>query len=253
MDKIKPTEAWQDSPQRFQFGLKTIFVLVTLVAIWLGFYVFRMRQADAVFARAAAIYDTLANNLATLPEGTTLSVSTKQRRPQHGFRGAMRSRNTAVYTGRFVESCIDAIELDLAGPLAQMPKTDLDRILFEHYSKGLEEKGLERKPNPEGVFSALTGSRKNILPALTGPEKHVAAWYDPNHPNLIVNFQAVYNVYNNSQSTVSVIVKTEIDQPIFFGRKATAILGGLLIFITTTIITAVIQRSFRKPTSQNRS
>ncbi len=252
MDEIQPTETWQDYPRRFQFDLKAIFVLVTLAAVWLSFYVLRLRQADAVLARAAAVYDTLANNLTTFPEGMPLLVS-KQRERQHEFHDALQSRNAVVSAGKLLERRIGSIQLELPGQLAQTPKPDLDRILFEHYSKGLEENGLERKPNPAGVFSTLIGRGIKLPPSLTAPEKHVAAWHDPNHPGLIVNFQALYQVFNNSQSTVGVLVETEVDQPIFFGRKATAILGGLLIFFTTTIIMAVILRSFRKPTSQNRS
>jgi len=61
--------------RRLRFGLKTLFIVVTALCLWLGYHVVRERRADEILARHDAVLAALVKQIATAPAQTFHSIS----------------------------------------------------------------------------------------------------------------------------------------------------------------------------------
>jgi hypothetical protein len=76
MHTIEPPLSKPIKPRfRFRFGLKAIFVVVTVLCLWLGYKAARERRADGILARHDAVLATLVKQIATPPAHTFYSIS----------------------------------------------------------------------------------------------------------------------------------------------------------------------------------
>ena len=61
--------------RRFRFGLRTLFIVMTVLCLWLGYRVIRERRAAEILARHEAILSVLVKQVDTAPTSTFYSIS----------------------------------------------------------------------------------------------------------------------------------------------------------------------------------
>jgi len=135
---------------RFRFGLKALFVVVTVLCVWLGYKSARERRAAEMIARHNALLDAIVKNIATPPSNTFYrlnpgSEDELNRRFGRTWANNDFQRTAILRTGSNASVEIQNLTLDISG----MGREDVGRQLLSHYSQKLEKLKLKRKISDE--------------------------------------------------------------------------------------------------------
>jgi hypothetical protein len=135
--------------RRFQFGLRTTFIVVTLLCLWFGFKFARERRANEMIARHERLLETILNNTVTPPPnafytvnpGNRDEVQSNLRSPysaeQEGFLGF------DLLHGHTSPARIAALTLQLdVSRLLPMNRDEVSQRMIVHYEQGLEKLGM---------------------------------------------------------------------------------------------------------------
>jgi hypothetical protein len=211
-----------DAPPRwrFRFKLKTLFILMALVAIWLTIHVIRDRQADAAISAVSAVYGRLADACEKPPDGTRIAIL----HPLTGFRGAVQSNNWATAHGRYVDSRTVVEQLNLANSLASLPMANIDRLLCDHFMEHLAQ--FEVIPNSDTDSAA------------PNPIEFEKMWHDPNRPDFTIAMHVIHSV---GRPLATVIVQAEVDQPLAGGRFGAFLLGFFSNIVAALIVLVALR------------
>ncbi len=172
MTYLTETETKQDPPQRrrIRFGLKTAFVVMTVLCLWLGWRMARQRQAAAVISRSYAVLDVIESNIATAPPNTIFTMPSHLRQRQANFLKQTRqgsieqsSQLGSIFgSGRYYIMATRGQPLDITKLVATSDTKAASVQIRTHYEKGLAKLGLKRSLTSDG-------------------EKATAIWQMPDH------------------------------------------------------------------------
>jgi hypothetical protein len=150
---IEPATCDDTGPRRrrLQFSLRTAFVAITLLCIWLGIKLARERRSNEMLARHEQLLDIIVNNTVTPPPNAFHSVYpgdkdeilTNLRSPysaeQEGFLGF------DLLHGHTSPARIAALTLQLdVSRLLPMNRDQVSERMIVHYEQGLEKFGMYR-------------------------------------------------------------------------------------------------------------
>jgi hypothetical protein len=142
--------------RRFRFGLKTLFIAVTVLCIWLGYRYVRERRTNEILARHEAVLATLTKQIAT-PFQTLYAISPGGedellRRFGHDSKRFRRATLLRVdHSSPGQSSALDVSKLLASGT---NPTTIADR-LAQHYGSALVPAGFEHTYTHGGSRSDL--------------------------------------------------------------------------------------------------
>jgi hypothetical protein len=120
-----------------RFGLKLLFVLMTVLAVIGGYWAARRQAAARAAARHNAVVKVLLHSLATPPRGTKIVMPD---RPQRFRPIRERTANDFLRNDLRNAASLSGVTLDLTGSWLQ----NTPALLTFHYEAGLEKLGLSR-------------------------------------------------------------------------------------------------------------
>jgi hypothetical protein len=154
---------------RFRFRLKTLFVLVTLVSLWLGYKTIREQHAAAILNRRNAVLDIIITNVATPPTDTfyrinpgsmdNLGTSLGRSSPGDRF-----YRDAILRAGGTGTISSQNLLVDVSMLLKDHTRVSAARLLVGHYASGLAKIGLVRRLNTDEARTSH-GSAKDVWTA----------------------------------------------------------------------------------------
>lgn len=161
------TELATPRGSRFHFSLKTAFVVVTLVALWLGYqqvekrHTFeRHRRANELAKQLQAIKFAVQTNLATPPLETTI-IAPNSPSADWFYAGpderqlSLDQNAQWIYAGRSAQAVVRLeLTLDASKALDVTTTWGLRKRLLRHYETNLAEQGLSRVSGRDGVSDA---------------------------------------------------------------------------------------------------
>jgi hypothetical protein len=150
---VAPPGRWQ-----FRFGLKTLFIIMTVSCVWLGWRMARQRQAAAMVARSRAVMDVIDGNMSTPPQGTSFVMPPHLRQQTASFLTRTRpdpSNQTKQVSnpfgdGRFYSMSTRGEPLDITKLLATGNAAAASVQIRNQYERGLAKLGLQRALTSDG-------------------------------------------------------------------------------------------------------
>ena len=146
MQTMEPSLMKRLKPRfQFRFGLKSLFIVMTILCVWLGCKFARERRAADMIARHNALLDTIVKNIATPPANTFYrlnpgSEDELNKRLGRTWPGDNFQRASILRTGTNASIAIQNLTLDIT----RMPREETGQQLLNHYSQGLETLKLKR-------------------------------------------------------------------------------------------------------------
>jgi hypothetical protein len=152
---IEPTRR----QRRFQFSLKSFFVLVTFLCLWLGYRAWHRYRAEQMVERHNSLIGVIARSVATPPDGTAFRFQQPQNEEtilgRAGWPKGFDPSTAAEFNNnprcRFdTESFLLDVSKLLTGPKPKRVVWDI----ASYYCSGLEELGLESAADFSGPSDA---------------------------------------------------------------------------------------------------
>lgn len=145
----------------FRFGLKSLFVLMTVLCIWLGTRAARDRQAREMVAINHAVVDALEKNTTAEPKEAEFVMPASIRQSTASFMKknrpdseTQRRQITSFFDGgRLYSTSTFDVPLNVQKALAADSPENVSRRLMGHYERGLAETGLNRTVSGGGESS----------------------------------------------------------------------------------------------------
>jgi hypothetical protein len=128
---------------RLHFGLKSLFVLLTIASLWFGYRAARERRANAMIDRHNAVLNTIVKNINPPPADTFYRLnpgSQDELLNRLAGPGDHHARATILRTGSNAFVTIQNLTLDIS----RLSEADVRMQLLNHYSQGLESLELQR-------------------------------------------------------------------------------------------------------------
>jgi hypothetical protein len=162
--------------RRLRFGLKTLFIILTALCLWLGYHVVREHRADEILARHDAVLAVLVKQIATAPAQTFYSISPgSEDEVLHrlGYPDRRFRRATLLRVDHSGSTTSQSLAIDVSKLLAinTNPTTIADQ-LAQHYLGALVPLGFQHTythGDTRSEFESKTGTYHGI-------------WSSPNWP-----------------------------------------------------------------------
>lgn len=154
----------------FRFGLKSLFILMTVLCIWLGIRAARDRRAREMVAVNHAVLEALEKNVTAEPKDAHFVMPASIRQSTANFLKKSRPDSEAQRRqianlfdgGRLYTTSTFDVPLNVEKALAADSPTNVSTRLVAHYGRGLAEAGLN-------------------LTVSGGGESSMAIWHMPDH------------------------------------------------------------------------
>ncbi|HEX3600113.1 MAG TPA: hypothetical protein VHU84_08210 [Lacipirellulaceae bacterium] len=167
-------------PTSFRFGLKTIFVVMTILCLWFGYQAIHHQRFEQMRARQSALVKAVQDSMNEAPSGTHIAPRSGPAR----WSGRNESRDrirTAVTT---------TIPLRIDPPFNIQSNDAIANELLDDYGRRLIEIGL--KPDDLGNFA--------------DPDTYRRAWQLPEYGVLVLFEIRMTTVPNTKQAVVTSIL-----------------------------------------------
>ena len=219
---ISTPESASPHRPRFRFNLKTLLVLMSLVAVWLTIYTIQNRRADELIARRVSILHSLAERMNLPPDDTIIRAIPAGQITTSPVPG----RGAVLHLGGWNESQSAIVQLQLGSDLQKRSATDIERRLIDHYVGNLVGLGLEKLDQADA--------------AKVGMARSAESWRDPRRQDFTVTVSADYD---GSKPLVDVLIFAVAHQTLFPGEQLTALASWLAAFVLGLLILRTIARS----------
>jgi hypothetical protein len=168
--------------RQYQFGLKSLFVLTTILCVWLGYKTVRERRASEVNARFNSLLDAVVSNIGKSPPnanyrlnpGSLSKMQQKARWPGEEF-----YLNTILRTGSSGRIASRTLGLDISRALATASAKSVKEKLIDHYTDGLAALNMSQRSHSANFSSeriqarSVWASPANELSAVFDVDLHV--------------------------------------------------------------------------------
>lgn len=167
---------------QFRFGLKSLFVVMTILCVWLGYTVARNRKADEMIDRHNELLDRIIKNIATPPANTFYRLNNPgsedelARQLGRSWPGDNFQRLAILRTGTNASTAIQNLTLDISG----IKRDEIGQQLIEHYSQRLEALKLKRTitdfvgPTSTAVWTSQSNELTVVIDAHLEPDAQMA-------------------------------------------------------------------------------
>jgi hypothetical protein len=177
----------QASRRLFRFGLKSIFILMTILCIWLGIHAARDRRAREMVAINHAVFEALAKNATAQPKDAYFVMSASIRQSTASFikksrldSETQRRQIASLFNGgRLYATSTFDVPLNVEKALSVDSPEQVSRRLLGHYENGLAEAGLKRSLSSSGessmaIWEMPDHGLSTIIDVVVSPERQQA-------------------------------------------------------------------------------
>ena len=181
---VNDAMATTDSPQRprFRFGLKSLFVVMTILCAWLGYRAVRHYQFEQIRSRHIALVKAIHANLDEIPANTSRATVQRDSRP---WSGSMEFHKFLIRNAVTM-----AASLTIGPALAVESDKDIARKLLTHYGRGLADLGLQSVD----------------LSTQTEPETQRVVWQSPDYGIVLVIDARVLGTADAKQADITFLL-----------------------------------------------
>jgi hypothetical protein len=138
---------------RFRFGLKALFVLMTIVCLWLGNRMIRERRAAEMIAGRDRVIQIVTANIATPPTDTFYRInpgSQDELLQEAQWPGPEHWRRAILDTGSTGLLATWTLVLDVSKSLESVNRAGVVQQLVDHYARRFARHRLDRRERSGG-------------------------------------------------------------------------------------------------------
>jgi hypothetical protein len=196
--------------RQFRFGLKALFIVMTLLCVWLGYKFARERRAAEMLSRRQAVYNTLIKNLSKPTADTHIKFAAELLR----MALASRDERWILSSGTSRTYAEDHLELTLGPTISSMSGDKIVGEIADHVGRGLNQCGLYWNG----------GLTQSVGPAW----RHVGSWQQDPVPEFTILIEVVAEPAQSKSALIWVAVVE--NQLLFsFGARETIL---VLLFLS---------------------
>jgi hypothetical protein len=140
-------------PWRIRISLKAVFLIITVLCIWLAIRTTRERRSEGMVDVYVAIHNAIMNNMGSAPDGASIVPAKLHGVPAEIQIGGF--ERTKRFAGENLNGTVVVeVPLKLEDSLMEDSSTNISGRLLTHYERGFDQIGLRRagtRPNDEST------------------------------------------------------------------------------------------------------
>lgn len=168
---------------RFGFGLKALFVVVTILCLAFGYHSIRRQRALEIVANHDRVVDALVRNFTRVPQGAASSTEVGREEDIRNsllWEGYSQPVNVVMETGSINSTRGKTVTIGISKWLSSSPPSHIAGSLLGHYSNGLDQAGLNMRNGARcgstqyEVWASPRQDRVVVVDVNVNPDKSLA-------------------------------------------------------------------------------